>query len=131
MPQSPGTKALFVPKSLIRGLSCCGKCPPTFQVRHPCPFAGSPPPFSNQGRKSQAEVHHGVTWTGYLFEDACSLEALVISWILAGSSLCLSGSTTPAVSLWFPYLNLDFGQRPILQTPRQGGAVYEDDYPLG
>lgn len=55
---------------------------------------------SNQERKSQAEVHHGVTWAGYVLKDACSpaLAALVISWILAGSSLCLSGSATPAVS---------------------------------
>jgi len=121
----------FVPKPLIQGLSRCGKCPRAFPVSHPSPFAGSPAAFSNQRWKFQAEVHSGVTCAGYLFGDACSLEALVIRWILAGSSLCLSGSTTPAVSLWFPYLGLDFGQRPVLQTPRQGRAVYGDDCPLG
>lgn len=66
----------FVPKSPIRGLSRCGRCSPTFQVWHPSPFAGTPAPFSNQGRTSQAEVPHGVTWAGYLFKDTWSLETL-------------------------------------------------------
>lgn len=29
----------------------------------------------------------------------------------------LSGSTTPSMSHWFPYLPLDFGQRSVLQPP--------------
>lgn len=44
----------------------------------------SPAPFSDQGRKSQAEV----TTSPELDKDACSLEAPATSGILAGVALC-------------------------------------------
>lgn len=81
---SPPGLRYFEPKPLIQGLSHCGKCSPTLKVWYPSPFAVSPAPFSDQGRKSQAEVT--TAWPG-LDKDACSLEAPASSWSLARSCL--------------------------------------------
>lgn len=115
----------FEPKSLIQGLAHCGKCSSTSQVWHPSSFAVSPAPFCDQGRKSQGEV---TTVSPGFDKDACSHRLSAGSWL---GVAYLSGSTTPSMSHWFPYLPLDFGQRSVLQPPGWGGAVYEDHYTLG